>query len=176
MPSSVWVLGPDVVITRDGEPINPEESNFIWISHLDCRSPVQAIITAVPISICHPLGSSGLHQVISAMSSIMGQKFYPALVSVVMALHYVQQVNKLPHTSSSCYSGTSLQWPPMGNGIMAVILLQRGLGFQVFWCTNKSSIVVCTTYMHIVSCSYEFIILLPNCYVLWSQETLLCKF
>ena len=76
--------------------MNPNESNFAWISHLDCRSTAQAV-TAVPISICRPLGSSGLHQLIDAIGSIMGHNFYPAILALgsgVNALHYAQLINK----------------------------------------------------------------------------------
>ena len=99
MPSSVWVLGPDIIIGKDGKSIDPKESNFVWIRHLDCRSTGQAV-TAVPVSICHPLGSSGLHQLIDAMGSIMGHNFYPAILALgsgVNALHYAQLLNKRGH-------------------------------------------------------------------------------
>jgi hypothetical protein len=66
MPSSVWVLGLDIVIGNDGKLINPKESNFVWISNLDCRSAGQTL-PAVPISICLPLDSSGLHPLVDAM-------------------------------------------------------------------------------------------------------------
>ena len=60
MPSSVWVLGPDIVIGKDGKLIDPDESNFVWISHLNWHSTRPA----VPVSIFHPLQSSGLHQLV----------------------------------------------------------------------------------------------------------------
>ena len=94
MDSSVWVLGPDIIIAKDGRAINPNESNFAWISHLDCRSTGQAV-TAVPISIFRPLGSSGLHQLIDAIGSIMGHNFYPAIFALgsgVNALYYAQLI------------------------------------------------------------------------------------
>ena len=109
MPGSVWMLGPDIIIGKDGKPIDPKESNFVWISHLDCRSTGQAA-TAAPVSICHPLGSSGLHQLIDAIGSIMGHNFYPAILALgsgVMALHYAQLISKRGHCHVPVLHGMS---------------------------------------------------------------------
>lgn len=99
MPGSVWVLGPDIIIGNDGQLIDPNESNFIWLSHLDCRSAGQQL-PSVPIPVCLPLSTSGLLQLVDTMSSIMRHNFHPALLALgsgVMALHYAQLIHKRGH-------------------------------------------------------------------------------
>ena len=106
---SVWMLGPDIVIGKDSRLIDPKASNFVGISHVDCRFTGQTQ-RALPISISLPLQPSVLHQLVDAMGSIMGNNFYPAVLALgsgVMALHYTQLINKRGHCHVPVLHGMS---------------------------------------------------------------------
>ena len=100
LPTSVWVLGPDLFIGKNGQQINPNDSNFVWLSHLDCRAAAGVSLPSVAVPVHLPLGTAGLLQVVDAMKSIMRHNFFPALLALgagVMALHYSKIVRKRGH-------------------------------------------------------------------------------
>lgn len=81
MPDSVWVLGPDIIIGNDGQLIDPNKSNFVWLSHLDCHSTGQPL-PSVAIPVYLPLSTSGLLELVDTMSSIMRHNLHPALLAL----------------------------------------------------------------------------------------------
>ena len=93
-PESVWVLGPNIIIGKSGQLIDQEASNFVWLTNLECRTAgLPPPSAAIPVQL--PLGTSGLVQLVEAMSTIMRHNFHPALLTLgagVMVLHYSQLI------------------------------------------------------------------------------------
>ena len=99
LPNSVWVLGPDVIIDKNGNIVNQKESNYVWLNHIDCRTMGLALpSSAIPVHL--PLSVSGLVQLVDAMSAIWRHTLHPALLTLdagVMVLHYSQLIRKRGH-------------------------------------------------------------------------------
>ena len=99
LPQSVWVLGPNVIIDKNGQLIDAKNSNFVWLNHFDCRvAGLPLPSAAIPVQL--PLGKSGLVKLVDAMSTIMRHNFHPALLTLgagVMLLHYSQLIRKRGH-------------------------------------------------------------------------------
>lgn len=85
----VWVLGPDVHISSDGDYINADDSEYIWISDLYTGPGVADNASVCNINL--PLNVESLEPLIHQLKLIMRHNFFPALMlmgSSVMALHY----------------------------------------------------------------------------------------
>ena len=98
LPESPWILGPKVMFNKKGELLEIDTSDYVWLSNIDCHFAGLSGSQALPIFF--PLGSSGLVDLISALSTTMQHNFHPALLTLgaaVMVLHYAQLVRKRGH-------------------------------------------------------------------------------
>ena len=87
--SQLWVLGPNVHIDSDGNIVDPEESQYIWVSDLYTGPGVADGMSTCYISL--PLTTEPLGLLLNQLMHITKHNFFPSLMligSCVMALHY----------------------------------------------------------------------------------------
>ena len=97
-PNCVWILGPNIIINKEGERINENDCKYVWLSDIDSRSAGRKSPVALPITL--PLGNYGLIKLVDAMRTIMRHNFYPsvlALGAAGMLLHYSRLMRRRGH-------------------------------------------------------------------------------
>ena len=84
---------------KSGQLIKQDESNFVWLSNLDCcTAGLPPPLAAMPVQI--PLGRSGIMQFLDVISTIVRHDFHPAFLTFgagIMVLHYSQLIWKRGH-------------------------------------------------------------------------------
>ena len=93
--SQFWVLGPNVHIDSDGNLVDPEESQYIWVSDLYAGPGVADGMYTCCISL--PLNTEPLGLLLNQLISVTKHNFSSLLMigSCVMALHYNTVKDKL---------------------------------------------------------------------------------
>ena len=85
----IWVFGPNCHISSNGILVNPDESPYVWISHLYSGPGVAPHHSACNIEL--PLDASALPSLIRSLKGVMQHNFIPSLLALgacAMALHY----------------------------------------------------------------------------------------
>ena len=94
--NQLWVLGPNVQIDASGNYVEPDESKYIWISHLYSGPGVADNSSACKISL--PLSTDCLGSLLNQLLCITKHNFFPSLLLIggcAMALHYTTIKDKL---------------------------------------------------------------------------------
>lgn len=92
---SMWVLGPEVHIDKDGKQVSSEDSQYIWIGHMYTGPGVAEDGSACNIHL--PLNTNTLSELLTNLRTTMKHNFFPALFlisSFALSLHYSTIVEK----------------------------------------------------------------------------------
>ncbi len=84
-----WVLGPNVYINADGYLVDPNTSQYVWISHLYEGAGIAKATDASVIEL--PLSTEPLKRMFELLKLTVQHNFMPALLllgSCAMSLHY----------------------------------------------------------------------------------------
>ena len=89
VPNSPWILGPDIIISNEGDLLDPQRSPYI------CLPSTLKDLKRIPV--CLPLGTNNLRVLLLSAKKILAHNFESCLLSVgagISALHFRQLVDK----------------------------------------------------------------------------------